>query len=168
VNKHVTPDEISRNGDSGAFRVVKPQNQTYALGLSIEVTARHDAYGGIPFAEWVQILVGQIARNHYFFVIDGSGNVVGYAGWAVADRDEAVAWLEKGKALPHDRCREGDCVILNAWVADNAAVRNFMIEHAGAELDGQKMLFAKRVYPDGKVRAVKLPVDELHRAVAKS
>ena len=166
MNKHVTPNKVSTNDSNhGTFRAIRPQNKTYALGLSVEMTSREPAFASIPFVEWTQVLMGQIERNHCFFVIDEEDLVVGFAGWAYSSHDKAVAWLEQGALLDSSECDHGDCVILNAWTADSAAIQNFMIEHGKVELKGKKLLFAKRVYPDGKTRAVKLPINELHLAV---
>ncbi|MGI9415266.1 MAG: hypothetical protein ACR2PM_16440 [Hyphomicrobiales bacterium] len=166
MNKHVTLGKVpAPDGDGGQFRAVRPQNTTYALGLSVEMTAREPAYSNMAFAEWVQVLAGQIERNHYFFVIDGGDNVVGVAGWALAGHEKALAWLEQGATLDHADCGRGNCVILNTWVAGNAEVQRFMIDRGKTELNGKKLIFAKRTYPDGKMRAVKLPVSKLGEAV---
>jgi len=166
MNKHVKPHKASSDaGDVGGLRAVRPENKTYALGLSVELTANEPAFSKIPFAEWAQVLMGQIARNQCFFVIDNMNGIVGFAGWAFASHDKAVAWLEQGAMLDSDECESGDCVILNAWTAKSAEVQDFMIDHGRGELKGKKMLFAKRVYPDGNMRAVKLPISELGSAV---
>ena len=163
MNKHVKPHKVS--SDAGGLRAVCPQNKAYALGLSVEMTANEPAFSKIPFGEWTQVLMGQIARNQCFFVIDDKNDIVGFAGWAFASHDKALAWLEQGATLDSGECEYGDCVILNAWTANSADVQSFMIDHGRDQLEGKKLLFAKRVYPDGKMRGVKLPINDLGRAV---
>ena len=51
------------------------------------------AFARLRFGEWSRILVGKINRNHYYFVLDWSNQVVGFVGWAVTSREKAEDWV---------------------------------------------------------------------------
>ena len=162
MNEHAGHRELSqRNRRHAGLRLVRPQDSTYALGLSVEVTARYAAFGNISLGEWLGVLSGQIERSHYYFVIDERNAVVGFVSWALAHESHALAWLERGKELYNENCSDGDCVILNAWIAESPEIQRFMIKHTKQELSGKRFIFAKRIYPQGRIRAVKLPVGQI-------
>ena len=145
---------------SSELRAVRPKNKTYALGLACNVMMAEPAYARIPFADWCQILAGQVRRDHAFFVLDEADTVVGYAGWALADEKKASAWLEGKTDLSCEECIDGDCVVLNAWIAGSRSVQKFMIRHMRDALGDKRYIFAKRAYADGKMRPVKLRVTD--------
>src|SRR5437588_56742 len=84
--------------------------------------ANNPAVASLPFGEWSRVLVGQIHRGHYVFVIDGAKRVQGSAGWGLVTRDKAEAWVECRYNLTYQDCLAGDCIVFNAWVADSTRV----------------------------------------------
>ena len=168
MNTHAKPREFAPSGmDPGALQVVRPKNRTYALGLACEFSMTEPAFTQLGFADWCQVLAGQIARDHYFFVLDRDNTVVGFAGWALSDHESASAWLEQSTNITSDHCTDGDCVILNAWIARSPEVRKFMTAHGMRELSGKTHVFAKRIYPDGRMKPVKTLLSEVDPDLAQ-
>ncbi len=52
------------------LRVFRPDNSYVALGLAVNHLMTKPAFAALRFGEWSRILVGQINRKHYYFVID--------------------------------------------------------------------------------------------------
>ena len=101
---------------------------------------------------WSRILIGQINRNHYFFVVDKQ-NIVGFVGWAMTDKDKALAWLNDNAPLSYEDSLSGDSMVINAWAADTGAINRFILKTLRKEALG-KYIYAKRFYADGTVRPV--------------
>jgi hypothetical protein len=80
------------------------------------------AFAKLQFGEWLQVLFYQVARGHYFFVIDQDRRVRGFLGWALTAQAVAEQWVEGSAGLRSDQCGEGDCAIINAFAADTTSV----------------------------------------------
>src|SRR5262245_34485606 len=76
------------------LRVLRPENPYVALGLAVNHLMTKPAFAALRFGEWSRILVGQINRKHYYFVVDARNQVQGFLGWAVTSKEKAEAWLE--------------------------------------------------------------------------
>jgi hypothetical protein len=116
------------------------------------------AYQAVKFNAWSRILAGQINRGHYRFVLNPAGQVVGMLGWALADERVAEHWLTGG-TWRDDGGGEGDCVIFNVWSADTPAARALLLHAARLAISGGRTLYFRRLYPDGRVRPVRLAVN---------
>lgn len=155
----------SDTAGAGELVAARSQNGIYALGLAARLLQGEDHFAGIPFGEWTAVLAGMIARNHYFFVLEGE-RVVGLAGWALAAEADADAWLEGAPAPDSESCTEGDCAILNVWLARGRRANRFMEAELARALSGKKALYAKRPQADGSVRPVRLSITRRTRNAA--
>src|SRR5882724_5755562 len=76
------------------YRLYRPESSAQALGLAVNHLMTKPAFANLRFGEWSRILVGQINRRHFYFVVDPKNRVQGFAGWALTTRDKAEAWVE--------------------------------------------------------------------------
>lgn len=144
----------------------RPRDKAAALGLSVEYLSGKPAFAALPFGEWSQVLFHQVAREHYIFVIDGGQRIRGFLGWALAEETFAEAWAT-GRAGLVNEGGEGDCVIINAWAADDEAANRFLRAAAARLFAGATAIYFKRHYPDGRERPMRLPVPA-HRRRARA
>jgi hemolysin-activating ACP:hemolysin acyltransferase len=142
-----------------ALRVFRPDSAVVALGLAVNHLMTKPAFARQAFGDWARILVGQINRKHYCFAVDGK-NVQGFAGWALVSREHAEAWVEGRRGLSYDDCVEGDCLIFNAWSANNFRVHRFMVDEARKIIRDRETIYFKRYYDDGTTRPVRLNVND--------
>jgi hypothetical protein len=55
-----------------ALRLFRPESPTVALGLAVSHLMTKPAFAQLKFGDWSRVLVGQINRKHYRFVLDGT------------------------------------------------------------------------------------------------
>jgi hemolysin-activating ACP:hemolysin acyltransferase len=146
--------EAFMRASGGAARLTawKPEQPAVSLGLAVEYLMKKSAFAKLPFGEWSQVLIGQINRGHFFFVLDAERRVCGFFGWSLADERLAEEWVEGRRNLSERDCLAGDCVIINAWAADTARVHRFIVNEGRKLFDGKRRFYAKRHYPDGRTR----------------
>src|SRR4051812_46330116 len=142
-----------------ALRLFQPDNPATALGLAVSHLMTKPAFANLRFGDWSRILVGQINRRHYAFAVDGKSEIQGFIGWALTEKDKAEAWVEGRRGLAFEDCRQGDCVVFNAWSANSPAVHRFLVEAAREIIEGKQTVYFKRHYKDGGTRPVRLPVN---------
>lgn len=141
------------------MRLYRPDKPALALGLAVNHLMTKPAFAKLRFGEWSKILVGQINRGHYAFVLDGDGQVRGFVGWALATREKAEAWAE-GHSLGYADSLEGECLLFNVWSASSTRVHRFMVDEARKLIRDKETLYFRRHYPDGSVRIVRLSVND--------
>jgi hemolysin-activating ACP:hemolysin acyltransferase len=132
--------------------------------LAVEYLSRKPAFADLRFGDWSQSLFFQVARGHYIFVIDRDRRIRGFLGWALTDQLRAELWLGGHAGLNNDECLEGDCVIVNAWSADTAAVNTFIRKAMHNLFATRRAIYFKRHYPDGRARPMRLMIPA-HRMV---
>jgi hypothetical protein len=126
-----------------ALRVFRPDNPYVALGLAVSYLMTKPAFAALRFGEWSRILVGQINRKHFYFVVDGKNQVQGFLGWAVTSKDKAEAWVEgRGgrsydevsfrRAAPRTEDRKRELTAIEARHAVVAATHRLAVDDAGA------------------------------------
>lgn len=142
------------------LRFVTIADPTMALGLAVRFMLNEASYAKLPFGEWSHVLNGQIERGHYGFVVAANEEARGFVGWALADEALAEAWATAGSPLDSEQCRQGDCVIFNAWIARDAAVHRFMVETVRTFSVDKKTMYWRRPASDGGSRVVRVPVNE--------
>jgi hemolysin-activating ACP:hemolysin acyltransferase len=135
----------------------RPTDRSVALGLAVEYLAQKPAFAALPLGEWTQVLLHQIARQHYLFVIDPERRIHGFLGWTLSERDYAEAWAAGRAGLYHEGA-EGDCVIVNAWAADDPATQTYLRRAANALFAGYAAVYFKRHYSDGRERPMRLVI----------
>jgi tetratricopeptide (TPR) repeat protein len=149
-----------------------PDNPAISLGLAVEYLRKKPAFARLPFGEWSQVLVGQINRGHFCFVVDKQRQIRGFFGWALTSERLAEQWVEGRSGLRDEDCRGGDCVIFNAWAAESYRAHRFMVDTGRKVIEGKHTLYFKRHYPDGQTRPVRLAATDfvashLARAMAR-
>ena len=154
------------------LRLFRPDKPATALGLAVSHLMTKPAFAKLRFGEWSKILVGQINRGHYAFVVDAEGQVQGFVGWALATRDKAEAWAE-GHQLSYADSLQGECLLFNCWSANSTRVHRFMVDEARKLIRDKETLYFRRHYPDGSVRPVRLSVNDfveghIHRHAGRS
>ena len=143
----------------GKFRIFKPASPAAALGLAVSHLMVKPAFASLKFGDWSRILVGQINRGHYCFVVDEKNDVQGFLGWALATRDKAEAWVEGRRGLTFEDSRAGDCVVINAWSAASTGVTRFLLAEVRRIARDKTTVYFKRHYKDGSTRPVRLAVN---------
>jgi hemolysin-activating ACP:hemolysin acyltransferase len=134
------------------FRLFRPDKPALALGLAVSHLMTKPAFAKLPFGEWSRILVGQVNRGHYYFVVDANNQIQGFAGWALTTRDKAEAWAAGSNALTYEDSLEGECFVCNAWSANSNDVHRWMMRQAREYWKDRAFVYFKRFYPDGRVR----------------
>lgn len=140
-----------------ALRAVRDQNAYAALGRAVSYLMTKPSFARQPFGVWSKTLTGQINRKHYFLVLKGN-NVVGFAGWALVDEARALGWLKASADFSSADCIGGDCMVINAWAADDDAINRFVLRELRKSAVGLKAAYAKRFYQDGTIRPLKLAI----------
>src|SRR5262245_13379115 len=112
------------------LRVFRLDTPYAALGLAVSYLMTKPAFAALRFGEWSRILVGQINRKHYYFVVDARNQVQGFLGWAVTSKDKAEAWLEGRGGQSDDDSFDGPSIIFNVWAASNGKVNRFLLQEA--------------------------------------
>jgi hemolysin-activating ACP:hemolysin acyltransferase len=143
-----------------ALRLFRPDNPAAALGLAVNHLMTKPAFARLRFGEWSRILVGQINRRHYCFVVDGNNQVQGFLGWAITSKDKAEAWVEGRSALDAQDANDGDCIVFNAWSANVPRVNRILLDAARKVMQGKNTVYFKRHYQDGTTRATRLAVND--------
>lgn len=113
------------------------------------------AFAAAPFGHIARNLTGQVNRGHYAFAARGA-RFVGFAGWALAGEGEAEGWLAGTRVLSEAEACAGDCLVLNFWQADDPEVSRFLLGRLFAAMPAIRLVVAKRHYPDGRLRPVRL------------
>ncbi|PZQ47041.1 MAG: toxin-activating lysine-acyltransferase [Rhodovulum sulfidophilum] len=141
--------------EEAAPRLVTGLPPDVALGRAVAHLMIRPAFAAAPFGHVARGLTGQVNRGDYAFVARGA-RFVGFAGWARASEARAEAWLAGTRALAEAEAREGDCLVLNFWQADDPAVSRFLVAALGARMPDIRLVVARRHYPDGRIRPLRL------------
>ena len=81
---------------------------------------------------------------------------------------EAEAWVSGAPDGTDVSGTTGDCVVINAWSADEPAVNDVLFAEAMRRAADFRMMYAKREYPDGRSRPLRLNVKEYTDAKARA
>ena len=170
-----SPPGVNRRGarDNVVLSAWRPKNPAASLGLAVEFLSKKPAFAKLQFGEWSQVLFYQVARGHFFFVVDQDRRIRGFLGWALTSQVLAEQWVEGRAGLRNEECREGDCVIVNAFAADTVGANRFIVDTMRKLFAGKRTLYFKRHYPEGRTRPTRLNVndfvaDHLARSVERA
>ena len=141
--------------DENALRLVTGLAPLPAFARAVGHLMTRPAFANAPFGHIARALAGQVNRGHYAFVHQGEA-IVGFVGWALVTEPVAEAWLEGTRGFASAEAEAGDCILLNFWQADSAAVTRALIEFLSAKFPDKRRLYAKRHYPDGRIRPLRL------------
>ncbi len=72
----------------------------------------------------------------------------------------AEQWVEGRAGLRNDECREGDCVIVNAFAAETGGANRFIVNTMRKLFASKRTLYFKRHYRDGRTRPTRLSVND--------
>lgn len=150
--------------DRPALRAFQPVSPSAALGLAVSHLMTKPAFAQLRFGTWSRVLVGQVNRGHYRFVLDDTERIAGFLGWVVTDEATAEAWLHGRDGLaatPRAQAKaEADCIVFNAWTAKSPAVNRFVLNLAREAMLGLRLLYFKRSYDTGAVRPGRMRVND--------
>ena len=141
------------------YRATRDRNPFAACGRTVSYLMNIPNLARLPFGQLSKLVVGQINRRHYFFVVDPSSAIRGYCGWTQTTHEQAEAWLEKNAEVGGADMANGPVCVINIWQAStpdvNAAIVGALrtMVHPSTEL-----IVAKRFYPGGKIRPVRIPI----------
>src|SRR5262245_41907599 len=92
-----------------ALRLVQigAHNPYMVLGLAVRHLMGKLTFSRLRFSDWSRVLVGQVNRRHYYFVMDEKSAVQGFLGWALTTEDKAEAWLAGRAGLSDADSRAG-------------------------------------------------------------
>jgi hypothetical protein len=142
-------------GPDAPLRLVRGLPPLTAFARAVGHLMTEPAFARAAFGHVARGLAGQVNRGHYAFAERG-GTIVGFAGWALADEAAAEAWLDGSRALDGAAAGAGDCVVLNFWQARSPEVTRFLVACLTAAMPDKRRLYAKRHYPDGRTRPLRL------------
>lgn len=150
-----------------ALRAGRLADDYKALGVAVSLMMADASFGRLPFGHWARILAGQIRRKHYLVATEGK-DVTGFLGWALTDEASAERWLARKGEISFEQSVGGDCLLINAWIAKTGRTNRFLLEQLRVVGKDQRLVYAKRFYKDGRVRPVRLSVnDAVARHIAR-
>lgn len=156
--RNVTASPVKEAPPAAAtLRAVRPRDGRQALGMAVSYLMTDPVFARLPFGQWSRVLVGQINRGHCLFALEGE-KVVGFVGWALTTKEKAEAWLTENRDVGFADSLAGEIVLINAWKADGDAANRFLVEAVRHVIRDREMVYARRFYPDGRLRPVRLPV----------
>jgi hemolysin-activating ACP:hemolysin acyltransferase len=155
-----TSTTVDADLPAGTLRLIQPKNPVFALGLAVRYLITKPAFAQLPFGHWSRILIGQINRGHYRFVVDDANRVQGFLGWALANKQNAVAWLEGRRGLSDAEAKEGDSLIINVWSSNNSHANRLMLAEIRRIGKDKDTVYFKRHYADGAIRPGRIKVNE--------
>ena len=141
------------------MRVFQPRDARVALGMAVSYLMTDPVFARLPFGQWSRVLVGQVNRGHFLFAIEGT-KVVGFAGWALTTKDKAEAWLTENREPTSADSRAGEVVLINAWKASGGGAHRLLVAALRHVVRGKEMVYARRFYRDGRLRPVRLAVNQ--------
>jgi len=144
--------------DNSNIRALTSINPPQALGLAVSYLMTKPAFARLPFGHWSRVLVGQINRGHYLMA-SKNGCIVGFLGWALTSKEKGEMWLADKCELSFEDSKAGQVLLINAWAAETNDVTKVVLEHLREVGQNQKMVYFKRLYPDGRVRPGRLSVN---------
>lgn len=143
-----------------ALRDAQAKSPFSACGRSVAFLMRAPVFAALPFGMMTRLVVGQVNRGHYFFILDAADEVQGYCGWAQVSHGAAEAWLTANRDIADPGAKEGPVCAINLWHATGPAVNAAMIAALRRRLSrATEAIVARRFYADGRVRPVRLRVD---------
>jgi hypothetical protein len=144
------------------LQLVRHTDPAAALGLAVSHLMTKPAFAQLTFGSWSRVLVGQINRGHYVLARDATGRTCGFLGWALTDEAAAMDWLGGAEAIAPSNAAQ-DCIVLNAWSGENDAINRLLLDAARSAAAPYRLIFFKRQYTDGRVRAGRLAVTDAFR-----
>lgn len=137
------------------FAAVRMTEPSAALGLMVQLSIQADAFASQRFGTWARVLIGQVNRGDYIVLLK-NGRPVGFAGWFPASMEDAETWIEGNTDIPPAPRGQGDCAVMNAFMAPDATGSRYLREAFLSQIPNLKWVYAKRVKGD-KRRMARVP-----------
>ena len=147
-------DAPAANESPVRFKALKNSNAQFAAGLAMSLMMGHPAFANRSFGSIARMIAGHVNRGHYLFVFRDD-QPRGFVGWAFTDSRAAQAWLD-GDGSDIGDGKEGDSVLFNIWVTDGPDMNSFLVRTMREEFREKRMLVARRIYADGRMRPIKI------------
>lgn len=142
-----------------SYRATRDRNPFAACGRTVSYLMNVPNFARLPFGQLTKLIVGQINRGHYFFVVDPASAICGYCGWTQATHEEAETWLEKNVEVSGEHAKDGPVSVINIWQASSSGANAIIIGALRTMLHpATELVVARRFYPDGTIRPVRLPI----------
>ena len=93
------------------IEIFRNKNIHYSLGLALDLLRRSDLYYKMEAGKLVGMLMGQMKREHYCFLLQ-NGNVMGYCGWALCEESIARKWINKEYIPSYSECMNGNVLVI--------------------------------------------------------
>ena len=146
-------------GTHVGLRAIREKNPFAACGRTVSYLMNVQNLARLPFGQLSKLIVGQINRRHYFFVVDASGAICGYCGWTQATHEQAEAWLARNEDVSGENMLDGPVCVINLWQASSPKANAVIIGSLRALLHpSTELVVAKRFYPGGAIRPVRIPI----------
>lgn len=141
------------------LRAKQARDPYVACGRTVAYLMTIPNFARLPFGEVSRLIAGQINRRQYFFVVDEGEAIHGYCGWAQTSHAAAEDWFQRNVDLGERIAVTGPACVINLWQASSAAANACILGGLRRRLSAEtEIVLAKRFYPDGSVRGVRLPV----------
>jgi hemolysin-activating ACP:hemolysin acyltransferase len=151
----VSAEAAPRDG----LRALQSRDPYVACGRTVAYLMTIPNFARLPFGQIARLIAGQINRRQYFFVVDAAEAMVGYCGWAQTSHAAAEDWFQRNIDLGERIDATGPACVINLWQASSAAANACIVGALRSRLSpGTEIVLAKRFYPDGTLRGVRLPV----------
>ena len=124
-----------------AVRMTRPMD---ALALMVQLSLQAPAFASQRFGTWSRVLIGQVNRGDYVILLL-NGRPVGFAGWFPAFMADAETWIEGNTDIPPAPPGQGDCAVMNAFMAPSADGSRYLREAFLSQIPALKWVYAKRV-----------------------
>lgn len=141
----------------GRTALVRPRAVEARFARSVAFLMTKPAFARAPFGHIARMLAGQANRGHCAF-LQRDGRTVGFIGWAFVTEALGESWLRDGRDVSDAEARSGDCVLVNAWAAEDGAASRAILDALPALFAGRRRLYARRFYGDGRVRPMRLDI----------
>jgi hemolysin-activating ACP:hemolysin acyltransferase len=135
-----------RTKDDVILSAWRPKNRAASLGLAVEFLSKKPAFVKLQFEEWSQVLFYEVARGHFFFVVDQDRRVQGFLGWALTSRLLPSNGSKAAQGCATNKWSEGDCVIVNAFAAETGDANRFSVNTMRKPFASKRTLYFKRYY----------------------
>jgi hemolysin-activating ACP:hemolysin acyltransferase len=140
-------------------RAIRDKNPFAACGRTVSYLMNVPNLARLPFGQLSKLIVGQINRGHYFFVVDRSSAICGYCGWTQAGHEEAEGWLERNVEVSGGNLADGPVCVINIWQASSPKANAIIIGALRTMIHpATELVVAKRFYSNGTIRPVRIPI----------
>ena len=152
-------DPAGTGVESGAITAFQDKNPVMGMGRAVGHLMTFPEFAAMRFGNLSRLIAGQVNRKHYFFLLQEQ-KIVGYCGWALTSIEDADAWLDENRPVSFVAGMEGPCCVINIWQASTPGANRAIARILRTTLSDQTHLYARRFYADGRVRRVRLNVNQ--------